>query len=30
LQMTKRAKLVHYIAKQPPEVDIPLMEVRIR
>lgn len=28
LQMTKRAKLVHYIAKQPPEVDKPLMEVR--
>ena len=29
LQMTKRAKLVHYIAKQPPEIDIPLMEIRI-
>jgi len=28
LQMTKRAKLVHYIAKQLPEVDLPLMELR--
>ena len=30
LKMTKRAKLVHYIAKQPPEVDVQLMEVRKR
>ena len=29
LEMTKRAKLVHYIAKNPPEVDIPLMKTRI-
>jgi hypothetical protein len=29
LELTKRAKLVHYIAKQPPEVDIPLMKTRI-
>jgi len=28
LQMTKRAKLVHYIAKHPPEADLPLMEIR--
>ena len=30
LMLTKRAKLVQYIAKQPPEVDIQLMEVRKR
>jgi len=30
LLLTKRAKLIQYIAKQPPEVDIPLMEVRKR
>ncbi len=30
LKMTKRAKLVHYIAKQPPEIDVQLMEVRKR
>ena len=28
LKMTKRAKLVKYVAKQPPEVDVALMEVR--
>lgn len=28
LNMTKRAKLVKYVAKQPPEVDVTLMEVR--
>lgn len=30
LAMTKRAKLVHYVAKQPPEVDVPLMEIRFK
>jgi hypothetical protein len=30
LQLTKRAKLVKYIAKQEPEVDVQLMEVRRR
>jgi hypothetical protein len=28
LKMTKRAKLVKYVAKQPPEVDVALMEIR--
>lgn len=28
LHMTKRAKLVHYIAKHPPEADLPLMDIR--
>ena len=30
LMLTKRAKLIQYIAKQPPEVDMQLMEVRKR
>jgi predicted NAD-dependent protein-ADP-ribosyltransferase YbiA (DUF1768 family) len=28
LMETKKAKLVHYIAKNPPEVDLPLMKLR--
>ena len=28
LLMTKRAKLIHYIAKQSPEIDMQLMELR--
>jgi predicted NAD-dependent protein-ADP-ribosyltransferase YbiA (DUF1768 family) len=30
LMFTKKAKLLHYIAKQPPEVDVQLMETRRR
>ena len=28
LKLTKRAKLVQYIPKQPPEIDVSLMEIR--